>query len=98
MQTNRATLLTLYKAFVGSKLEFTDIVWDGLPQVLSDKVERVKINAMRLITGLTVSAHIHDLYDETGLLPLVKCRKFHRLVMFFQILNGLPRCQFTLQN
>ncbi len=83
------SLLILYKSFVRSTLEYGDVVWDGLPQVLSDKLERVQINAMRLISGLTISAPIRNLYDETGLLPLSKRRKLNRLVLFYKIRNGL---------
>jgi hypothetical protein len=88
-KANKQTLLILYKPFVRSKLEYADVVWDSLPQTLDNKLEKVQIQAMRAITGLTISAHKQDIYRETGLLPLANIRNFHRLVMFYKIMNGL---------
>jgi hypothetical protein len=74
---------------VRSKLEYADIVWDGLSLISSDKLEKVQINAIRMVTGLAVSAHLHDLYLETGLLPLQKKEKVPLTSDVFKALNGL---------
>ena len=86
---NRDTLHTLYITYVRSLLEYADSVWDNMPEYISNRLEKININAIRCITGLTVSAHRVCLYRESGLLPLHKRRKFHRLVQMYKIFHRL---------
>ena len=86
---DRNTLLTIYTSYVRSVLEYSDVVWDNIPQDLVNRLETIQIDALRCITGITISASRDNLYKETGLLPLAKRRKLHRLVMFYKIVQGL---------
>ena len=92
---DRATLLKLYVSYIRSILEYGDIVWDNISVELEDRLERVQVDALRCITGLTISSSRAALYAETGILPLNKRRKIHRLVMFYRILNGLAPTSLT---
>ena len=85
----RSTLTKLYVTYVRSILEYGDVVWDNLTLELENKIETVQIDAMRCITGLTISTSKARLYAESGIMPLNKRRKLHRLIMFYKILNGL---------
>ena len=85
----RNTLKVLYTTYIRSVLEYADTVWDNIPQNLSNRIEQINKNAIRCITGLTISTTSKNLYKESGLLPLNKRRKFHRLVQMFKIINGL---------
>ena len=86
---NRDSLHLLYTTYIKSLLEYADTVWDNIPQHLSNRIEAINKNAIRCITGLTVSARSENLYNESGLLPLAKRRKFHRLVQMYKITHDL---------
>lgn len=86
---DRQTLLKLYTAYVRSIMEYGDVVWDNIPAELSDRLEYIQVDALRCITGITISVTRKNLYTETGIQPLSKRRKIHRLIMFYKILNNL---------
>ena len=52
-------------------------------------MEKIQIQAARIITGTNNYAHKHLLYLETGWEKLSKRREFHRLILLYKILNGL---------
>lgn len=85
----RNTLQKLYVSYVRGILEYGDVVWDNIPQNLSNQLESIQIDALRCITGITISASKTNLYKETGLLPLSRRRKLHRLLMLYKMLHGL---------
>jgi hypothetical protein len=64
-------------------------VWDGIPEYLADRIEKVQIEALRVITGLTVSCSNRNLYLESGYSNL-KTRRFHthRLILFYKIIHN----------
>ena len=78
----------LYKAYVRPVLEYADIVWDGIPEYLVERIEKVQIESLRIISGLTISCSLQNIYRETGFRPLSERRKEHRLIMMYKILNG----------
>ena len=52
-------------------------------------MEKIQIQATRIITGTNNYAHKHLLYLETGWEKLSKRREYHRLILLYKILNGL---------
>ena len=52
-------------------------------------MEKIQIQAARIITGTNNYAHKHLLYLETGWEKLSKGREYHRLILLYKILNGL---------
>ena len=85
---NRKSLELLYKAYVRPVLEYADIVWDGIPEYLVERIEKVQIESLRIISGLTISCSLQNIYRETGFRPLSERRKEHRIIMMYKILNG----------
>ncbi len=81
-------LKTLYISNIRSLLEYADCVWDCIPDNLVKRIERININALRCITGLTASARLNHVYQESGLLPLETRRRIHRLTQFYKIVHG----------
>ena len=47
----RKTLDVLYKSLVRSCLDYADIIWDGCTETDSDLLEKLQIDAARLVTG-----------------------------------------------
>jgi hypothetical protein len=63
---DRNTLQKQYMSYVRSILEYGDDVWDNIPQDLSNRLESIEIDALRCITGMTISASKLNLYNETA--------------------------------
>ena len=65
----RKYLQTIYFSFIRPLFEYTDIIWDNIPDYLSDKLENMQLEAARIVTGGTKLASIiklMKLYNETG--------------------------------
>jgi hypothetical protein len=85
---NRQSLEIMYKSFVRSSLEYADVIWDNLSIADKDKLEKVQLQALRIITGLTISTPKEYIYIESGIDPLETRRQQHRLIQFYKIING----------
>ena len=92
---SRNALKTLYISNVRSIIEYSDILWDCIPDYLLKRLERINLNAIRCITGLTISTHTPKLYTESGLQPLYIRRKIHRLTQMYKIVHGLAPTYLT---
>jgi hypothetical protein len=73
-------------AFVRPILEYGDIVWDSSLQAL-DPLETIQRNAARIVTGASARCCTKGLYDETAWEPLSDRRLFHRLSLYYNIVN-----------
>jgi hypothetical protein len=87
-KVKRECLVTMYNAYIRPILEYADVVWDSLPDYLTHNVEKVQVEALRVITGLTVSCSSAHLYKESGYAPLLIRRKYHRLIMLYKIVHN----------
>lgn len=87
-KVNRKNLEIIYNSFIRPILEYADVVWDGIPDYLVCNLEKVQIEALRIITGLTVSCSTRTLYEESGYSPLKIRRKYHRLIMFYKLVHN----------
>ena len=56
--------------------------------ISSDDLEKVQLNAARIVTGATARCTSQGLYNETKLKTLADRRQFHRLTLFYKMLNG----------
>jgi len=85
----RRSLLTLYKTFIRSSLDYADVIYD-LPYNSSfvDKIESIQYNASLAITGAIRGTSKEKLYLELGLESLQSRRWFRRLCSFYKILKN----------
>ena len=81
---DRKPLETLYLSFIRPLFEYGDIVWDCTPlhQYIFQNIEKLQLEASRVVTGTTRYASKNLLYNETGWLPLSTRRTIHRLTLF----------------
>ena len=86
---DRKTLQTLYFSYIRPSLEYADIIFDNCPYYLKDKLEKLNIEAGRIVTGATKLVSINSLYRETGWETLQQRRNNHKLIQYFKIVNGL---------
>jgi hypothetical protein len=86
---NRKALQQIYFSFLRPILEYGCIVWGGCTQYEKDNIERIQHEAARIVTGLTRSTSIRNLYNELGWLSLENRRLYQRLIIAYKVKRGL---------
>ena len=66
----QAALITIYKAFIRSHLDYGDILYDQAHMSFHQKLESISYNACLAITGAIRGTLKEKLYQEIGLEPL----------------------------
>ena len=82
---DRKSLETIYFSFIRPLLEYADVVWDNCTQYEVDELEKIQIEAARIVTGATKLVSIDSLYTETGWETLASRRLNHKLLLFFKM-------------
>lgn len=82
------TLKTMYVTFIRPSLEYASPVWCNLDQQMVDKLERLNLDAARIITGAIRGTRHELLYRESGLETLTARRQRTRLVLIHKMING----------
>lgn len=76
---SRVALNQKYFSFVLPVLEYSSVVWDSCSKQDSIVLDRLQNEAARIVTGLTRSVSIENLYKECGWSSLADRRKQHKL-------------------
>ena len=76
-------------------LEYSSIVWDGCSQQDSEALERLQNEAARIVTGLTRSVTLENLYTECGWTSLAERSKQNKLAFMFRSANRLVPSYIT---
>ena len=88
-QIPRRSLISLYKSFIRSILEYADVVYDQpTNNYFSDKIESIQYNAALAITGAIRGTSKDKLYKELGFEYLSSRRWFKRLCLFHKIYHS----------
>ena len=66
----RNTLNQIYIYFVRPILEYSSVVWDNCSKYEKDRLERMQLEAARIVTGTSRSISTIQLYNEIGWLTL----------------------------
>ena len=84
----RSSLLTIYKTFVRSHLDFADVIYgEAYNSSSHEKLESLQCNACLAITGAIRGTSSEKLYQKLGLHSLKLRRWFRKLCHFYEILN-----------
>ena len=86
---DRNTLQTMYFSFIRPSLEYGDVIFDNCPLYCKDKLEKINIDAARIVTGATKLVSRTQLYKECGWEKLEERREKHKLVQFYKMKNFL---------
>ena len=71
-------------------LEYADVIWDNNITYLVDKIEKVQMEAARIVTVGTPLVSLNNLCLETGWNKLLKNRReMRRLVYFNKMKNNI---------
>ena len=54
-----------------------------------DKLEKIQIEAGRIVTGLTLSTSLYNLFQELGWLALSERRKYQKPVLAYKIIHNM---------
>ena len=84
----RKSLLTIYKSFIRSHLDYADVIYDQPSNCsFSRKIESIQYNAALAITGAIRGTSKEKIYQELGLEYLSSRRWLRRLCLFHKVLN-----------
>ena len=87
---SRKSLLTIYKSFVRSILDYADIIYDKpLNESFKKKIELAQYNAVLIITGAIKGTFRDKIYQEVGLESLADRRWSWKIIFFHKIILGL---------
>ena len=93
---DRLSLQKLYFAFIRPLLEYGDIIWCNIPDILAKSLENINIEAARIVTGATKLTSIERLYEDTGWCTLSSRRQRHRLQTFHKMFHNLRPSRFFI--
>ena len=79
---DRDSLNKIYVSFVRPTLEYANIVWDNCTQYETNAIERIQIEAARIVTGATRLVSLDMLSKETGWESLPDRRYKHKMCQF----------------
>ena len=64
----RSSLLIIYKTFIGSRLDYADIIYDqAYNSAFHDKLESIQYNACLALTSAIKCTTTEKIYQELGL-------------------------------
>ena len=84
----RCTLNKIYCTFILPILEYGCEVWGGCSKGDEEKLEKVQLEAARLVTGLPLFTSKCYLYSETGWEKLCDRRERRKLTLFHKIFHN----------
>ena len=85
---SRSNLEKLYIVYIRPILEYACEVWDNCGKGNANKLEKMQLEAARIITGLPIFTSRDIIYKETGLETLENRRNRRKLQLFYNIQNG----------
>ena len=84
---DRDSLNKMYILFVRPTLEYANIVWDNCIQDETKAIERIQVEAARIVTGATRHVSLDMLSKETSWESLRYRRYKHKRCQFYKMIN-----------
>ena len=96
-ELDRKSLEIIYTSFIRPLLEYGSGIWDNCTVLEKQNIEKIQLEAARIVTGTTKLVSFQSLYDETGWETFEVRRKKQKLTLFYKMSNGLsPPYLFSL--
>ena len=86
---SKQALSNIYLTFIRPVLVYACEVWDGCSERDIKKLEKIQLEAARIVTGLTKFASKDSLYFETGWETLANLRNKRKLTIYYKIHSKL---------
>ena len=84
---SRKCLENVYQSYIRPLLEYGAELWDPAKASLIEMLDKVQIQAARIITGATARSCLENLYEETGWERLQDRRRRAKLNLFYKIIT-----------
>ena len=85
---NRKTLEILYMSFVRPSIEYGSIVWDNCDDESKLQLDKIQIEAAKVVTGAIKGTHHDALLAEVGWESLGKRRERQKLLLYHRMINN----------
>ena len=79
----------IFLSYILPVLECSCVVWDGCTMQDINSLQKIQNEAARLVTGLTRSVSVDNLYKECGWVTLEERRKQQKFIFMYKSVNGL---------
>ena len=86
---SRNVLNQMYMSYLPPVVEYASVVWDGCSERDSQTLQNIQNEVVHLVTGLTRSVLLENLYKECGWLTLSQRRQQHKLSFMHNVNAGL---------
>lgn len=86
---NRRSLNQIYLSYIVPILEYSSIVWDGCSDSCSNSLQKLQNEAARIVTGLTRSVSLENLFRECGWQTLNKRREAQKLCFLYKATHDM---------
>ena len=93
---DRQFLQNIYVSFIKPLLDYADVVWVNCTKYEVNALEKLQVEAARIVTGATKLVSLDVLYSETGMETLESRRRSHKLLFYKMINNNSPTYFFSL--
>ena len=81
--------IAIYGSIVEPYFNYCYLVWDGLSETLSNKLQRLQNRAARVITGLPYTVRSTEIRKQLGWSSLSEMRSQQKVIMMYKIVNNL---------
>ena len=86
---DRKSLEIIFFSFILPVIDYGDVLYAGTYDSDLCKLDRLQVDAMRIVTGATEKSNINLLFKECGWQRLDSRRETHVLCLMYKIVNGL---------
>ena len=87
---DRRSLEIIYISFIKPFLEYADVVWNNCTRYEVNALEKIQLDAARIVTGATKLVFLEVLYNEMGWESLETRRSKHMMCLFYKMKNSIP--------
>lgn len=85
---DRKTLEVLYKSFIRPTIEYANIVWDNCDDECKLMLEKVQLDAARIVTGGIKGTSHRALYKESGWESLQTRRDRQKILLYHKMIHN----------
>lgn len=85
---NRKTLEVLYMSFIRPSIEYGSIVWDNCDDESKQLLDKIQIEAAKVVTGAIKGTHHDALLAEVGWESLSKRRERQKLLLYHKMIHN----------
>ena len=86
---NRKSLNQIYLSYIAPILEYSSIVWNGCSESCSCSLQKLQNEAARIVTGLTRSVSLENLFRECGWQSLKERRDSQKLFFMYKATHDM---------